>query len=456
MFDVEDLIKATGGVLRPGEVPVRFGGVSIDSRTLRRGEIFVAVKGKMLDGHDFISGAVRRGAAAVVYADAGRVKAFKKGVAYLCVSETTRALGDLARYHRLRGGIPVIAVVGSSGKTTTKEMVAFVLSARYRVLKNVGTQNNLFGVPLTLLRIRRRHEICVVELGTNRFGEIGRLAEIASPNIGVLTNIGPSHLEFLKDLKGVYKEKRELLRHLEPPGIALLNRDDVFLGRHRRTAQRPYFFFGLNSQCDFRATEITHRNSSTEFLFNGRHRMTVKQLALHGVANALAAAACGLIFGLDMRVIRERIRDFEPLAMRLKAHYLKRCVVIDDTYNSNPLSLREAIDTLCRMPAAGRRILVMGDMLELGKKSEEFHACFGRTIAKKPVDLLVTLGRLTRETAACAARAGMGPGRVYHFEERAGVLKFLDDHIRCGDVVLIKGSRSMKMDTIASALRKDG
>lgn len=454
MFDVEDLVKATGGVLRPGEVPVRFGGVSIDSRTVRRGEIFVAVKGKMLDGHDFISGAVRRGAAAVVYADAGKIRVFKKGVAYLCVSETTRALGDIAHYHRLKLGIPVIAVTGSSGKTTTKEMIAFVLSARYRVLKNIGTQNNLFGVPLTLLQIRPRHEVCVVEMGTNRFGEIRRLTEIATPNIGVLTNIGPSHLEFLKDLKGVYKEKGELLRHLAPPGIALLNRGDAFLGRLSRITQRPYFFYGLNRACDFRATEITHRNGSMEFLFNGRHRMTVMQMGPHSVSNALAAIACGVLFGLQVRIIKERMGVFDPPGMRLKEFRLNQCVLIDDTYNSNPLSLREAIDALCRMPAAGRRILVMGDMLELGKKSEEFHACFGRYISKKPVDLLVTLGRLTRATAASAARAGMRRNRIFHFKERAGVLKFLDEHVRSGDVLLVKGSRSMKMDEIAAALRK--
>jgi UDP-N-acetylmuramoyl-tripeptide--D-alanyl-D-alanine ligase len=291
-------------------------------------------------------------------------------------------------------------------------------------------------------------------MGTNRVGEIKRLAQIARPNVGVITNIGPAHLEFLGSLKGVYKEKIELLRELVLPGIALLNKGDVILGKLSRIKTQPLFFYGINRSCDLEASEVVYKDDGISFLLNGTRPMEIRHCALHNVSNALAAIGCGLFFGVDMEAIGERVRTFDSPDMRLKEIRLKTCTVFDDSYNSNPQSLKQAIDVLCRQGEAGRRILIMGDMLELGKETEEFHAYFGRYVSKKPVDILVTMGAFSRATAESAKRAGMAASSVFHFMDCPQVMDFLRAHIREGDVLLVKGSRSMQMERIVAELRE--
>jgi len=453
MFNIKDLVAGACGVLGPGVTAKRFSGVATDSRTIGKGEIFFALRGPRFDGHDFIDRAVAAGGRAIVYSDEKKGRPRHKGVAYVRVADTLAALGALARFHRRRFGIPVIAVTGSNGKTTTKEMIAEILSARYRVLKNTGTQNNLIGVPLTLLRICSKHDLCVVEMGTNKRGEIGRLTEIAAPNVGVITNIGPAHLEFLGSLQGVYREKIELIRRLAPPGIALLNRCDLILGKLSRIRRKPFFFFGVNRQADFMASEVTYHPQRITFLYNKRRPLEVRHGALHNVSNALAAVGCGVLFGIDVETIRERLAAFDVPQMRLKEIRLKKWTVFDDSYNSNPQSLKQAIDVLCRREAQGRRILIMGDMLELGRQSGDFHAYFGRYVARKPVDILVTMGTHVRHTAETARLNGMSEAAVHHFPGCAEVLEFLKATLREGDVLLVKGSRSMRMEQIVQQLK---
>lgn len=455
MFNIRDLTLSTSGILSSGVVPKSFKGVSIDSRKINEGEVFLALKGKNFDGHDFIDQAISKGARAIIYSDASGIGAQKKGVAYIKVADTLTALGAIARFHRERFDIPVIAITGSSGKTTTKEMISWVLSSKYNVLKNEGTQNNQIGVPLTLLRIHSKHDVCVVELGTNRKGEIRYLSQISSPNIGVITNIGPAHLEFLGSLKGVYKEKVELLRMLKPPGIAFLNKSDINLANLCRVRSKPFFFYGVNRECEISATDIAYHEGSVSFLLNGSHSVEIKHCALHNVSNALAAIGCGLTFGLEIRAIKERLECFDSPQMRLKEIALRECVVLDDSYNSNPQSLKQAIDVLCRKGSlSGRRILIMGDMLELGKESEGFHIYFGRYVSKKPLHLLLTFGDLSRSTCEMARKNGMGPESAKHFCATADIFDFLKNNIRAGDVILVKGSRSMKMEKIVEFLKE--
>jgi UDP-N-acetylmuramoyl-tripeptide--D-alanyl-D-alanine ligase len=347
-----------------------------------------------------------------------------------------------------------VAITGSSGKTTTKEMISWVLGAKYNVLKNKGTQNNLIGVPLTLLQIHSKHDICVVEMGTNRVGEILALSQIARPTVGIITNIGPSHLEHLGDLKGVYKEKVALLRNLTGARIALLNKTDIILSKLSRLRTQPVFFFGINRDCEFAASEITYKPQSISFVVNGMHYMEIKHCALHNVLNAMAAVGCGLLFGMDIGTIKERIGSFDAPDMRLKEIRLKEVVVFDDSYNSNPQSLKQAIDVLCRQAAAGRRILVMGDMLELGKKADEFHAYFGRYVSKKSVDVLLTFGVYSRHTADHARRCGMSTDCVAHFDDCAKLLKHLGGLVKEGDILLVKGSRSMQMERVVKFLKE--
>ncbi len=456
MFSAKDLSEATEGLLKSGTGGQRFSAVSIDTRTLKAGEAFVAITGKNFDGHNFIIEAIGRGAKAIVYSDSEKVKTFQKGVAYIKVLDTTQALGAIARFHRRRFDIPVIAVTGSSGKTTTKEMIAWVLEAKYSVLKNKGTLNNLIGVPLTLLNIHSKHDICVIEMGTNRVGEIRQLAQIAEPNVGVITNIGPAHLEFLESLKGVYKEKIELIRHLAHPGIAFLNKADIILSKLSRIKSKALFFYGINRESDLTATEISYKPSGISFVLNGDHSIEIRHCALHNVSNALCAIGCGLLFGMDIPKIKERIEAFDSPDMRLKEIRLKTCVVFDDSYNSNPQSLKHAIDVLCRQVSSGvgRRILVMGDMLELGKKSEDFHIYFGRYVSKKPVDILVTMGPHSKTTAETAKKSGMNEQCVFHFNDCPAVVEFLCAHIKDGDILLVKGSRSMQMERIVASLKE--
>ncbi len=456
MFNIKDVVAGTCGVLRPGAIAKRFGGVATDSRTAKETEIFFALKGPRFDGHDFIGRAVAAGCRAVVYSDEAKSAPRHKGVAYVRVADTLAALGGLAHFHRRRFDIPVIAVTGSNGKTTTKEMIAQVLSARYHVLKNAGTQNNLIGVPLTLLKIHSKHDVCIVEMGTNKVGEIGRLAEIAAPNVGVITNIGPAHLEFLGSLQGVYREKIELVRRLAPPGIALMNRCDLILGKLCPIRTKPVFFFGVNREAEFTASEVTYHPRSITFLYNRRQVLEVRHSALHNVSNALAAVGCGVLFSIDIRTIRERLAAFDAPEMRLKELRLKNWTVFDDTYNSNPQSLKQAIDVLCRQEAGGRRILIMGDMLELGPQTNDFHAYFGRYVARKPIDILVTMGGHARHTAETARHSGMSTQAIHHFPGCPEVLDFLVETLRQGDVLLIKGSRSMRMEQIVDHLKKTG
>jgi len=456
MFSCKDLIKVTEGTLAEGTKQRRCSGISIDTRTISEGQAFIALAGINFDGHDFIPRAIELGATVIIYADAGKVQTFEKNITYIKVKNTVQALGAIARFHRQKFDIPVIAVTGSSGKTTTKEMIAWVLSSKFTVLKNKGTQNNLIGVPLTLLQIHSKHDICVVEMGTNRMGEIKQLTQIACPSIGVITNIGPAHLEFLKDLKGVYKEKIELLRNLSHPGIAFLNKADVILGKLSRIRSRSFFFFGINKECDLKATEITYKANSISFLLNGVHPFEVRHCALHAVSNALSAIGCGFLFGLDANVIKERIASFDSPDMRLKEVRLKKCTIFDDTYNSNPQSLKQAIDVLCRQETQGRKILVMGDMLELGEKSEEFHVYFGRYVSKKSIDILVTMGKFSKSTAESAKDSGMNTATVYHFDDTHAVVEFLHTCVKEGDVLLVKGSRSMRMERIVSFFKERG
>ncbi|HQP91627.1 MAG TPA: UDP-N-acetylmuramoyl-tripeptide--D-alanyl-D-alanine ligase [Candidatus Omnitrophota bacterium] len=454
MFKVKEVLKATGGELLSGTFPRSLAGLCIDTRTLIQNCIYVAIIGKKFDGHDFIEESINKGAKVIIYSNQEKIKTFKKNVAYLKVKDTVRALGDLALFHRRRFDIPIIAVTGSSGKTTTKEMIAGVLSARYNVHKNKGTQNNLIGVPLTLLEIHSRHDVCVLEMGTNKSGEIAELSRIAEPNVGVITNIGPAHLEFLGDLKGVYKEKIELIKRLAHPGIAILNKGDIYLSKLSKVRSKPLFFYGINQDCEFKATEITYKNQSIAFIFNGTHDLEIRHCALHNVSNALAAISCGILFGLEMNDIKQKIEAFDSPDMRLKEIKLKTCVVFDDSYNSNPQSLKQAIDVLCRQSSATRRILVMGDMLELGKKSEEFHAYFGTYVSKKSVDMLITMGQFSRSASESAKKGGMNTASIFHFNDCASVLEFLHNNIKEGDVVLVKGSRSMQMEKIVAALKE--
>jgi len=451
MFDIGDILKATGGSLQftvYGSQDKRpISGVSIDSRTIKKDEIFVAIKGKKFDGHEFVREAVKKGAAgAVVDRD---IEKTPRRIAVIRVGETIKALGDIARFHRSRFDIPVIGITGSNGKTTVKEMFSFILQKRYNILKSKGTENNHIGVPLTLLRLRKVHSAVVIEMGANHHGEIDRLAEIVKPAIGLITNIGSSHLEFFKDELGVLKAKSELVRKLPREGVVILNGDDKLLLRIKPRCKK--ITFGFRAGNDYRATDIKIDNK-TSFLLNNTYRFKLKTLGWHNLYNALAAIAAARHMGVAMLDVKNALLNFKVPSMRTEFKTIRGINIIDDAYNSNPLSLKCAIDALSKLKTRGRRILVSGDMLELGDKSRLLHTLAGRLIAGSSIDTFIGVGKFSQFAVDAAGSAGMARCRLWlcpGVKEASGVLRSI---ARRGDAVLVKGSRGMRMERIIESL----
>jgi len=450
VFKVNEIIKATHGLLIRGNLQDKLSGISTDSRGLKPGDAFLALKGNNFDGHDFIPAALRSKAACVI-AEKTTGLMVPRGRALIRVKDTTLALGDIARFQRQKFDLPVIAVTGSTGKTTTKEMIAQVLSARARVLRNEGTKNNQIGLPQTLIKLKAKDDFAVVEIGTNHFGEVDYLAGIALPNIGVVTNIGPAHLEFLKDLKGVFREKLGLLNNLSRPAIALLNSDDKFLRAliNKKRTGPQIFSFGINEKSDFSASKIRLGHGHLRFKVNGKFDFALSTPGSYNIYNALPAIALGRIFGMDYRKIASRLAAFKFPKGRLNLIKFRGVMFIDDTYNSNPLSLRRSLEALKNIKCKGRRILVMGDMLELGRQKESLHREIAGSITDI-CDLLVTAGDLARLTADSAASLGLKSGNIFRCSCAQEARDLLFNKISPGpdDLVLVKGSRSMKMEEV--------
>ncbi len=450
MFTLDEIIKATEGRLIQSSWIDKFKGISTDSRALKPGDAFLALKGNNFDGHDFIPTALKFKAACIIAEKTSGLN-IPAGRALIKVKDTTLALGDLARFRRGSFSKPVIAVSGSNGKTTLKDMIAWVLSANGRVLKNEGTKNNQVGLPQTLIQLKRSDDFAVIEIGTNHFGEVDYLASIARPNIGVLTNIGPSHLEFLKNLKGVLKEKSGLLNNLNPPAIALLNADDQYLRSLIKQVKKGIhlFSYGIKEKSDFCATGIKLEDGKVSFKVNHKRDFILSTLGVHNVYNALAAIAVGRILGLGLGKIASRLADFDFPGGRLKLVELKGLRFIDDTYNSNPLSLNSALIALDGMKCRGRKILIMGDMLELGKQKELLHRQVAGSITNI-CDVLVSVGSLAAFTAQAARAAGFKNKNIFCCASAAQARDLLFDKIspEAKDIILVKGSRSMKMEEV--------
>jgi len=450
VFKVNEIIKATGGKLIQGKPADKLAAISTDSRRLKPQEAFLALKGNNFDGHDFISEALKSKVACLIVERAPEFP-IPKEIAVIQVKDTTLALGGIARFQRQKFNLPVIAVTGSNGKTTTKEMIAWILSANARVLKNEGTKNNQIGLPQTLIGLRREDNFAVVEIGTNHFGEVDYLAKIACPNIGVITNIGLSHLEFLKDLNGVLKEKATLLDNLAKPGLAVLCADDKLLKRIiiRKNNAAVVFTYGINEKSDFCASAIRLSNAKLEFKVNAKFDFALSTLGYYNIYNALAAISVSRILGLSYPEISQRLAAFKFPKGRLNLIEFKGFTFIDDTYNSNPLSLEAALKALNSVKCKGKKILIMGDMLELGRQKELLHRQIARSITNT-CDVLVAVGSLARITAQAAGKSGFGPKDIFYCASALEARDLLFDKIApsASDIILVKGSRSMRMEEV--------
>ncbi len=425
---------------------------SIDSRTVGEGEAFFAVKGERLDGHDFVEQALQKGAvAAVVRKD--QLARFAVKMRLLAVDDTLVALQKLATAVRRMWAKPLVGVTGSAGKTTTKETIAHLLSIRFRVLKSEGNFNNHFGLPLMLLKLQPEHDIAVIEIGMSHVGEIAALAKIAQPEIGVVTNVAPVHLEFFKSVADIARAKYELVESLPATGTAILNADDEYVSQFGRDFRGKVVLYGLRASADVRAERIEPRGSegsSFDLVAGGcREPVVLPLVGAHNIHNALAAAAVGLERGLTPSDIARALATMKPADKRGQVLQLGNITVINDCYNSNPKALESMVDALAGMPA-GRRIVVAGEMLELGPNGEELHQKAGRHMAERKIDFLIGVRGLARPMVDSARSAGIS-AEFFDTSEEAG--EWLRRETRDGDVVLLKASRGVKLERALEAWR---
>lgn len=440
---------------------LKFNNVSIDSRKCSKGSLFFAVKGERFDGHDFIGQVFSKGVKCAVVSSRwykslseNKKRSFKK-YSFVLVQDTLKALGGLANIHRKKFLIPVLAIGGSNGKTSVKDYTAHVLSQRYNILKTEGNLNNAYGVPLTLFRMTDEHALAVIEVGTNHFGEIKYLCDVANPQLGLITNIGKEHLEFFKDIKGVSKAECELLKYLSDNfGMFFLNSDDREIVQAEWKYAVNYLSYGTTGKPDVKGKLVKFDGFNPVIeITSGKTRIKTK---LKGIGRqsfnaALAAAAIGFYFEVPPAKIKKAISEYTiESGKRNQLKQLNGVLIIDDSYNSNPGSIKAALENMKAYKIKGSKYLVLGDMLELGSVSRKEHSETGRLIGKMKFENLYTFGKESYYTH----KGAKGVKNNFHFEDKNVLAAMLKLQLKKGDLVLVKGSRSVKMEEIIEQLGK--
>lgn len=447
-FTLQEVEKATGGrLLYPVVDDSVFSQVETDTRAITEGALFVALKGETFDGHDYVLQAKERGAAGAVVAE-DRPEYKQEGFAVVIVTDTRKAYQDLARFHRRRFSIPVIAVTGSVGKTSTRSMIAAVLSQKYRVLQTEKNFNNEIGLPKTLLQFTPEHEACVVEMGMRGLGQIAELAAIAEPDIGVVTNVGKSHIELLGSQDNIARAKSELVRALSEDGVAILNQDDSYVAAMADLCRGKVVGYGIESNAAIRASRVVCSEKGLRFAcrcFDQVMDIHMPLIGSHNVYNALAAIAVGRVLGLTEHQLQKGLSEYRGMPMRQELIHLGEYTFINDAYNANPASMSEALKSLALL-TKGRKIAVLGGMLELGDWTVREHEKIGAEAAELGLDALITMGSPASYIADAARKNGLGA--VYTAQDHAGAADCLRQIIQPGDTVLLKGSRGFAMEKI--------
>lgn len=454
------IAEASGGAIENGDERMLVQGVSTDSRKIVGGELFIAIRGEKYDGHNFAVESVRKGASAVMLQEPGLVREIiensggRAGV--ILVEDTRRALGRLAGRYRRDFEIPVVVVAGSNGKTTTKEMIAAVLGARFEVHRSQASFNNDIGVPLTLLGLEHRHQIAVLEAGTNHPGELKPLLEMIAPEYGVITSIGREHLGYFGSLDGVVEEEATVGEALKGSGKLFLNVDSPYSVEISRRSRAPVVRIGLGGTADWRAlinkiaiNSLEFKVCSPDCRYDGVYELNIT--GAHNVVNATIAIAIGAEFGVTKEEIARQLKTVKSPSMRMQIENWKGVVLINDAYNANPDSVTAAIKTLTQLPCNGRRVLVLGEMAELGEHTFNEHKKIGELAASSGIDWLLTVGEVAKSSAQSAMVSGLkNVDACACAEEAAEKLK-----VNCasGDVVLIKGSRVSRLERIIEFLR---
>lgn len=451
-ISIAEIIEATNGKLLSGNTNTLITSVCIDSRAVAEGCLFVPILGNKCDGHDFINKAFELGAT-VSFIDANHDANGFPG-ALIQVEDTVKAMQRLAGYYRKKFSIPVIGVTGSVGKTTTKEMISATLEQSMNVLKTEGNHNGQIGLPLTLFNLNDTHDAAVVEMGVSELGEMDRLAEIANPDIGVITNIGLSHIENFKSLETTRNEKIKIVK--KAGGTLYLNGDSPLLSNADNITSEKIVYFGINGNYPYKCEDIFSNDCRTTFTLvtpEFREPITIPCPGIHNVYNALAAIAVASDMGIHLEDIKKGLKNFENVSMRQQISCVKDIVIIDDSYNASPDSVKSSVSVLKGLKNKGKDIVVIADMLELGEKSPDIHFETGRYIAIEGVDVLITIGENAKYLSSGASSISDSI-KTMHFENNIDALKALKNIVVPNDKVLIKGSRGMHTDEIATGLKQ--
>ncbi len=455
-MSLREIAAASGGTYYGNEasLSLEVTGVAIDSRKIEAGYLFIPIKGARVDGHDFITQVMEKGALCTL----SEKKLEDASYPYIMVESCEQAMKDIARHYRTALGIKVVGITGSVGKTSTKEMIASVLSQKYNVLKTAGNFNNEIGLPLTIFNIREEHEVAVLEMGINHFGEMRRLAKMAQPDVCVITNIGLCHLEYLGDRDGILKAKTEMFDYMQPDAKIILNGDDDKLITVKNVKGKTPKFFGLSTEHDAFATDIHSMSLKgthcTLHLGDNIIETVIPIPGEHMVYNALAGALVGQTLGLSADEIKAGIESLVPVSGRNNLIETDSLLIIDDCYNANPISMKASLDVLAT--ADTRKVAIMGDMFELGANEKELLADCGRHAAEKGIDVVICIGELSKNTAEGASSVASATAcntKVYHFDTKADFLRDCNNILRKGDTVLVKASHGMEFPEIVEYLK---
>ena len=454
-LSVKDLLQATNGNLISGNELDEINNIAIDSRKAKLGDVFIAIIGENLDGHKFMQSALDNGCKTFIKNRSNSIKFESSDINLIEVDDTTIALGDIAKYYKEKFVIPYIGVTGSVGKTTTKDMIYAAISNNFDTLKNEGNFNNHIGVPLTLFNLNKKHECAIIEMGMSNFNEIEYLANIVNPKIGVISNIGLSHIENLGSQDGILKAKLEITTNFDENNILIVNGDDEYLSKVcKEDCNYNLKTFGFNSNNDVYCTEYIMSEDSINFkcIINGKEEaIFIPTVGKHNIYNAMAAILVGLTLGMELEDIKLGLRGFTASKMRLDIFKKDDLTIINDAYNASPDSMKAALDILGRYEK--RRVAILGDMFEMGEHSEYGHRLVGESSINN-VDVLITVGDMSKFIGDEAKKLGLDSNNIYHFKTKELAIESLDSLINKDDAVLVKASRGMKLEEIVEYLSK--
>jgi len=452
----KEILDLTDEKIFTGDLTKKITGISTDSRNIKIGNLFIPLKGEKYDGEMFLSSAIKNGASGILTREVKSIDLFKNTEAVVIyVRDTLLALHKIASYYRDKFDIPVIAVTGSSGKTTTKDMIAQILTKKYNILKTQGNFNNEIGLPLTIFQLKKDHNIAVVEMGMSGLGEIKILKGIAKPNVAVFTNIGVAHIEKLGSKENILKAKSELIEDFDDKKVIILNADDEMLIKLKGKLNSKYYDYGINNG-KIRATNIRTENNFTKYdlyINNNIKTVYLSVPGIHNVYNSLAAICTGIEFNVDIDLMIDALKDYKPEKMRLNIINTDKFVIIDDAYNANPDSMKAAITVLKDLNAK-RKVAVLGDMLELGHLSEEAHKEIGKYAVESGVDVILAFGANSKFIAEEAIKFGKNNKNIFYCSSKNEIYEILKNILKEGDLILVKGSRGMEMEDVVKFIQE--